>query len=127
MGIASAILSVVAGFILSLSRLYDLRITSNIALTRRRAEDKSIPIKDEDTSRSSFIRSVLVLFAVLWNYQNYEISKREIEDSEIFHCKFNELRKKASDLGVSTWVLVKWQTLSMLTAFLFFTLTLVFK
>ena len=126
-GIVSAVLSVVAGFILSLSRLYDLRITSNIALTRKRAEDKTVSIKEIDTSKSSFIRSVFTLFAVLWNYQNYEITKKEIEDTKIFHCKFKELRQKASDLGVSTWGLVKWQTISMLAAFLFFTLTLVLK
>jgi hypothetical protein len=126
-GIASALVSVVTGFILSLSRLYDLRITSNIALTRKRAKDKSISIKEEDTSESSFLKSVRVLVAVLWNYQNYEIKKREIENHEIFHRKFNELRQKASDLGVSTWGLVKWQTLSMLVAFLFFTLTLALK
>jgi len=127
MGIASAVLSVVAGFILSLSRLYDLRITSNIVLTRKRAEDKSISIKEKDTSKSSFIRSLLALVAVLWNYQHYEIRKREIEDTEIFHCKFNKLRQISSDIGSSTWGLVKWQTLSMLAAFLFFTLTLVLK
>ena len=127
MGIASAVISVIAGFILSLSRLYDLRITSNIALTRKRAEDKSISIKEIEASKSSFMRSVVVLFAVIWSYQNYEITKREIEDTEIFHCKFRELRQKASDLGVSTWGLVKWQTISMLAAFLFFTLTLVLK
>lgn len=126
-GIASAFVSVVTGFILSLSRLYDLRITSNIALTRKRTKDKSIVIKEEDTSKSGFFQSLRVLVAVMWSYQNHEIKKREIEDTEVFHNKFNELRQKASDLGVSTWGLVKWQTLSMLVAFLFFTLTLALK
>ncbi|PVV20150.1 MAG: hypothetical protein B6D78_11660 [gamma proteobacterium symbiont of Ctena orbiculata] len=126
-GIASAFVSVVAGFILSLSRLYDLRITSNIALTRRRAKDKSILLKEEDTSKSGFFKSVRVLVAVTWNYHNYEIKKREIEDTVIFHRKFNDLRQKASDLGISTWGLVKWQTICMFVAFLFFTLTLVLK
>ena len=127
LGITSAVVSVTTGFILSLSRLYDLRLTSNITLTRRRAIDKSVEIKEKDVRKTSFIPSLLVLIAVSWNYQKYEVRKCEVENKDVFQDKFNELRQKSSDLGISTWGLIKWQTLSMLIAFMFFTLTLALK
>lgn len=126
-GIMSAVVSVTTGFILSLSRLYDLRLTSNITLTRKRAIDKSVEIKDKDTQKTGFIQSFLVLIAVLWDYQEYKIRKCEIENTVVFQDKFNKIRQKSSDLGASTWGLMKWQTLSMLIAFIFFTLTLTLK
>ncbi len=127
LGLVTTGLSVLAGFVLSLSRLYDLRLTSNIALTRIRALDKAVTIQENEALKSGFLKSILALAVVSWNYQKYEIRKTEIGNTEAFQQKFNELRQKASDLGVSTWGLVKWQTLSMLSAFMLFTLTLILK
>ncbi len=126
-GIAFAVVSVVSGFLLSLSRLYDLRITSNIILTRKRALKKSVKLMENNTSDSGFMKSLKALVVISWNYKNYEIKKTEIDETDEFRNKFIELRQKASDLGTSTWVLVRWQTLCMLIAFIFFALTLALK
>ncbi len=49
LGFAFIIVSIMAGFILSLSRLYDLRLTSNISLTKMRAADKSIEVEPNNS------------------------------------------------------------------------------
>lgn len=120
-------LSIITGFILSLSRLYDLRLTSNIVLTRLRALDKNVTIEDKQSSKSSFVESLKSLFLVFCKYQDYEISKCKIADTQNFRDKFAEVQQKANDLGVSTWGLVKCQTLSMLFGILFFILALAIK
>ena len=120
-------LSVLAGFTLSMSRLYDLRLTANIALTRKRALDKNISINEEEVSKSGIVVSLLSLISVMWCYEKYNINKSEITNSDDFSKKFKKLRQKASDLGEATWCLLLWQTLCMLFAFIFFVTTLALK
>ena len=135
LGFASIIVSIVAGFILSLSRLYDLRLTSNISLTKMRAADESIelelndPIKPscKDSIKSPTESPIEILFDVSWNYKYYKISKNEIKNTDEFHKKLAAARQKASNLGHLTWQLVQWQTLSMLIGVILFIVTLFIK
>jgi len=127
LGLVLSTLSVLAGFTLSMSRLYDLRLTANIALTRKRALDKNISINEEEVSKSGIVVSLLSLISVMWCYEKYNINKSEITNSDDFSRKFKKLRQKASDLGEATWCLLLWQTLCMLFAFIFFVTTLALK
>lgn len=126
-GLITIALSITSGFILSLSRLYDLRLTSNILLTRTSAIDKNVEIKDEPLSAPTFIEVITSLLSVISRYQDYEIRKEEIEETKAFQEKFTDLRQKTRNIGISTWGLVKWQTSSMLVAILLFLLTLLLK
>lgn len=120
-------ISVFAGFTLSLSRLYDLRLTSHIVLTRKRALDKNVIIK-EKKHKQRLCSPIPALFSVVFfNYQRYEIKKNEIKENEGFKKKFNALTQKSSDLGYLTWGILKFQTLTMLIAFILFTFTLILK
>ena len=61
--------SIITGFMLSLSRLYDLRLTSNIILTRKRLLNNNMDIKDEVLLQPKFRDSIKSLFNVFWRYQ----------------------------------------------------------
>jgi hypothetical protein len=81
-GIAILFLSVLSGFLLSLSRLYDLRLTANIVLTRRRYAEKEMDLKDQPPLGTGFLSSLNSLWSVFWKYREYEITKTTIEDNE---------------------------------------------
>jgi len=119
--------SITSGFILSLSRLYDLRLTSKIILIRVRSLDKEISITDEELSLPSFGKSMKTLFSVFLNYPDYDITKEEIKSGMALQEKFTVLRQHSRDLGFSTWSLVKCQTLSMLIGILLLLLTIVVR
>jgi len=127
LGFAFIVVSIAAGFILSISRLYDLRLTSHVSLTKMRAADESIEVKPNNSIKPTCQESIKSLYDVFQNYQFYEISKNEIKDTEEFHKKLAEARQKKCDLGGSTWLLLKWQTLSMLIGVALFIVTLFIK
>jgi hypothetical protein len=113
-GLFVVALSILSGFILSLSRLYDLRITSNVVLTRKRSIEKDIGIRDEGLAQSGFVGSMKSLCCVLRRYQDYEITDADLsENNELFQGKFTKLRQMSRDLGNSTWSLLKWQTVCL--------------
>ena len=117
-GIAILYLSIVLGFILALSRLFDLRLTAHIALTKQRLEKKGIDLERQGLSKANFLSSLKALCLVFWHYHRYNVQKAEIEanDKVLLQKKFTLLRQKSEDLGALTWILVKWQTLCMLVS-----------
>jgi len=125
-------LSIAAGIFLSLSRLYDLRITANIVLTRRRLieERPDEKVVDEDLTINSFLTSICSLFTLICKWDDYEIRREEIKGSDIkmLQKKFTDARQKSDDLGNSTWKLINWQTVCFfLSILLFFISELIFK
>ena len=56
-GMLSLLYSIASGLLLSVSRLYDLRLISNILLTRKRAIKEKITFPDVDTSNNSVFKS----------------------------------------------------------------------
>ena len=127
LGLIVTAVSIISGFILSLSRLYDLRLTSNIVLTRKRITKKEIEVNDESLSKSSFIVAMKTLFCVNWKYHDYEITRSDITENEELQIKFTELRQKSHDLNELTWGLLKCQTACMLIGIIFFILVLTMK
>lgn len=109
-GLTAVALSICSGLILSLSRLYDLRVTSNVLLTRKRSTKNDVDIKDEELSQFCFSRAVMSLLSVFWRYQNHEVTTRDISDNNGLQSKFTKLRQMSRDLGDLTWHLLSWQT-----------------
>jgi hypothetical protein len=127
-GIAILFLSVLSGFLLSLSRLYDLRLTGNIVLTRRRLAEKAMNLKDQLLLETGLFSSIKSLWSVFWNYRQYEIAKTSIEaDESILQNRFTLLRQKSEDLGTSTWALLKCQTVCMFVSMVFLIIVLFIK
>ena len=126
-GILSVGVSIFSGFLLSLSRLYDLRLTSNIVLTRKRLIKKGIKLKEERLSQTKFWRSIKSLCGVWRKYQNYEITKGDLDDHDCRQDKFTKIRQKSNDLGRSTWGLLTCQTICMFVAVVLFIFVLIVK
>lgn len=127
-GILFILISIFTGFLLSISRLYDLRITSNILLTRKRALDEKVCIQDEKLSDSKFTKSIKSLLKIFFNYRKYEITYQDIkEETKGLQNKFTIARQISRDLGHSTWELMKSQTISLFLSIMFFTLVLILK
>ena len=126
-GIAILFLSLLSGFLLSLSRLYDLRMTANIVLTRRRLAEKEINVEDQPLQETSLLSSVKSLWSVFWNYRQYEIGKTSIATDKSILNRFALLRQKSRDLGTSTWALLKCQTVCMFVSMVFLVIVLLIK
>lgn len=109
-GLTAVALSICSGLILSLSRLYDLRATSNVLLARKRSTKNDIEIKDEELTQFCFSRAMMSLLCLFWQYQNYEVTTRDISDNNGLQNKFTKLRQISRDLGDLTWCLLRWQT-----------------
>lgn len=120
--------SIVTGLFLSISRLYDIRLTSNILLTRKRACKKNVTIKDEELSNNCLCKSIYSLWIVFKNYNELSLSHNEIENSNrLLQQKFTELRQLSRDIGSCSWSLMKNQTVSLLISIFFFMAVLVMK
>lgn len=113
-GIGFLSISVFSGFLLSLSRLYDLRLTAHIVYTRRKSAEKDIKLNDQSLSEACLCTSMKSLWSVFWNYRQYEMG-----NGPILQEKFTQLRQKSKDLGRCTWALLNLQTLCMLISMFF--------
>lgn len=128
LGITAATFSIIFGFILSMSRLYDLRLTANILLTKKRLAAKNIDLQENQQSEPSFLSSMQSLMSVFWCYSHYKITKNHIaDDQKELESRFNRLRQKSSDLGYATWALLKVQTLCALVSVVVLVVVLIIK
>lgn len=119
--------SIVYGFAVMFTRLYDFRISRHLALCRQRyyelgKSEKSLP--DNDLGEFNLCHRLHALFQILFVKIKF-ISKGEIEtlNEKELKNKFNELRKTAKILGQASWIWTKCQTLFFLLgaiAFLLF-------
>lgn len=126
-GSLALFISIILGFLLSVSRLYDLRLTSNIALTRKWALKEDVTIKDEILLHSKFIDIIKNIIEIFRKFSVIKINKRDITNDEKFQEKFKNLRQKSHDIGNSTWCLLKWQTSFMLIGMTLFIILMVLK
>ena len=127
LGIIAVAFSIISGFILSLSRLYDLRITSNVLLTRKRSVKKGNNLKDEKLSQLGFKGAMNSLVCVLWRYRNYEITVYDISENNGLQSKFTELRQMSRNLDNLTWSLLNWQAVFLFVGIAFSLIVLVIK
>lgn len=120
--------SIFVGLFLSVSRLYDLRLVSNILLTRKRAIKSDVKIKDEATSHNGVCKSISSLLKVFRNYEAYAISSEDIKGKpEGLQNKFTEARQHSRDIGNSSWVLMKNQTISLLVSIVLFIIVMIIQ
>ena len=111
------LISILTGLLLAVSRLYDIRLTTNILLTRKRALKKNIDIKDESVSTESLYQCVLSFYDVFCKYQHLEIVYNDIQNkTEELQKKFTKARQISKNLGDLSWKLMKYQTISLLVS-----------
>ena len=120
--------SIATGLFLAVSRLYDLRITSNIVLTRKQALKNDVSIIDEDLSNKNPFETIKSFWIVFRSYDRHALSRDEIyADNDLFQQKFTTLRQLSKDVGRCSWILVKNQSISLLMALFFFIVELSIK
>lgn len=119
--IISLTYSICFGLVLSVSRLYDLRLISNILLTRKRAKKENIKITDEDTSHNCVCKSIHSLWKVIRRYREYEISYADVRGKqEDLQVKFTKARQCSRDIGNSSWFLMMHQTVGLFVSIIIF-------
>lgn len=112
-------LSLIYGIGVLLSRLYDFRISRNLALTRKRFyEDKKKKLDDGELENSCFYDRIKVVLEIVFCKIDF-ISKNEVEKNEV-EDRFNKLRRKANILGEITWIWMKCQVLFFLISVLMY-------
>lgn len=113
-------ISVLLGFLVNISRLYDFRLTRHINLVRKRTLEHSGEKLDERTpERYSYWKVFFLIFQVgLDKYPHITIEQckklGEIIDKEKqgkFHEDFRTLRNLAYNFGRFTWKNTFWQTI----------------
>ena len=121
MGMFFIIISLFAGLTLSLTRLYDLRLTSHILLTRKRALKREDKLKDNELKSNGLLTTFKSLVILFFNYQKYEITKNDLKgDYSNLLNKFTKARQFSRDLGTSTWSLLKCQAISFFLSIILF-------
>lgn len=111
------VLSILAGLIVSFSRLYDFRITKAINLTRKRVYKYSQKMLSEGTpEKLSLGKRTHLMFKVIAKDDYPRITIEQCKNLEKAEQKaelnenFKQLRTISYNLGHSTWIGIKWQT-----------------
>jgi len=127
-GMILLLYSIATGLFLATSRLYDLRLTSNVLLTRKRAFQNNVTISDEDLSNNCICKSIKSLWLVFRKYDEFALSRSEIKsDNSSLQQKFTMLRQLSRDIGNSSWGLMKNQMVSLLISLVLFIVVLIMK
>ena len=121
-------LSILFGAVLSISRLYDFRLTRHISITRKRVCQKSEKIlKDEKLIKPGRITAFKDLFCIFFKFDKYAVSRDECQEvNKTVEDKFKELRKISLSLGRTTWLLFNLQILFFLGGIILYTFVTVF-
>ena len=99
-------LSILGGTLLTVTRLYDFRLSRHILLTRKRACKAGWPLNDWDCQTPALTTAFCDVFRVFFSYGNLAITRQECRtNDETFSTKFKELRKISLSLGKATWFL----------------------
>ena len=127
-GIIILFYSIIIGLFLAVSRLYDLRLTSNILLTRKRMLAQDLTINYEKCSNNSVFRCAKSFWLVFGKFYEVEIISDEIRDDNTqLQSKFTTARQLSKDLGKLTWVSMQNQTVSLFISICFFLVVLILK
>lgn len=110
-----ALFSIIYGVLVMLSRLYDFRISRNIALTRLRIYKKykrKLPSLDKELNSIKTTDIIKLFCRILFSKINYlsspDINTFEGNQNE-FKKNFNQLRRQSRVLGSASWRLTKIQ------------------
>lgn len=113
--------SIFFGFMLSLSRLYDMRLTRHILSLRQSAAKEKYLLADAELLDSNYVRQFYTMFKVFLNYRNYKIPKSYIESkNNNLTERFNKIRQYAKDFGDLSWCNLKIQAFAFLFGILFY-------
>lgn len=112
-------ISIGYGITVLFSRLYDLRISRHIILTRIRVyiKLKGFKLPDDDLDDINFRDRMCVLWQIIFSKLPF-IQKKEITCSvskTVLISKFQELRKMSKVLGMATW---RWTKIEVILLFL---------
>lgn len=132
--------SILVGLLLVINRLYDFRITTHINQVRywfkKKQKDKDEDSLDEKTPEkfcfcTRFFLSLKVVFKEIpriniEDCEDYHLIYSEIEKRE-FKNKFRTLRNYTHNLGIVTWVKLKWQIGLFLLGILSFVIAQLFS
>ena len=124
LSILTIMLSIITGFVASLSRLYDFRITSHVNQVRRRVfEYHNIKLDEDTPPQHPFIKKMLLPYKLIFiEHPNITLEqcKQWKNDKVAQNKKFSELREIAFNLGLGTWHRIIIQTiLIMITIILY--------
>ncbi|MGV0938393.1 hypothetical protein [Empedobacter falsenii] len=113
-------LSILFGFFVLISRLYDARISRHIVLTRQRYLSKhQIELPRNNFQEFEFYDRIFVLWKIIF-YKLPFINSEKILSNKKINKEFNELRRPSKILGTITWKWTKLQLiLFLLSGFLY--------
>lgn len=130
-------IAVLYGLAVLVSRLFDFRITRNIALARQRFYEQNKDSVANDNSKSASLpdfefpyptlmeRSRALLLVVFSEIQLLtKDNALKIREDELLRCKFNELRKLSFILGTISWRLPRYQAIYLGVATILYVLSL---
>lgn len=113
------ILSIALGLIVLLTRLYDFRISSHIALTRQRTMEfyKSVDglLPNSKHKKINFVHRLCAFFMLVFCRIDF-VTRKDIEEEKksLVRDKFISLQRFADILGSATWKWLKMQILFFL-------------
>lgn len=118
LSIWTVMFSIVTGFIASISRLYDFRITSQVNQVRRRVfEHSHIKLDEKTPQKFPYVKRMLLpykLFLSEYPHITLEQCKAWQSEKRNLNEKFSELRAMSFNLGLGTWYRIKCQTFLLL-------------
>jgi hypothetical protein len=106
--------SILTGFLSSISRLYDFRITSQVNLIRQRVlEHSHRKLSEKTPNEVSWVRKMFLPISVFLTGVpkiTLEQCKAWQGDTNNLNERFSRLRGLSFNLGLATWSYLKWQT-----------------
>ena len=84
-------ISMMLGFLLSFTRLYDFRLTRHILLTRKRAMKECYILPDNELPEESFCQLFMGFLSIIFKFDKYRIRKRLGSRILIFLAAFGPL------------------------------------
>ena len=121
----SLTISVLYGFSVMFSRLYDFRISRNIAFVRSRSKDLPYNVYANIDFKLRIKALCRILFCKLELIDKDNSTK--IKNDSVLFEKFEDLRKLSKILSISTWIWIKYQALFLVIGFIFYILNVFFR
>jgi hypothetical protein len=129
--ILAIMFSIFTGFVASIGRLYDFRITSHIILVRQRVLQHShLRIDEKTPQKFSYFRRMLLPYKLFFSdfpSITLEQCKAWRRDKNHLTEQLSKIRAISFNLGLATWHRIKWQTLLLLTAIIFYVISILWS
>ena len=120
--------SIFFGACLSISRLYDFRLTRNISITRKRVcQNTGKLLKDEELDKFTIKEGLADLLCIFLKFDKYAVTRNEcFIVNETLKNKFKRLRNISLSLGRTTWFLFNLQFLFFLGGIALYAIIIIF-